>query len=82
MAIRDHHLQDARNTAGTVLGGGVIAAALGLLLASFLTVQPAESSTPAAPQQLMWKADEIAAFERDTGGWPGALNRLHQRLAG
>lgn len=76
MATCDHHLRNARNTAGTVLGGGVVAAALGLLLASAIAVRPAESGAPTAPQQLMWKADEIAAFERDTGGWPGALHRL------
>jgi hypothetical protein len=62
--------------------GGVVAAVLGLASATALAMTPADAGDPAAPQQLMWRADEIAAFERQTGGWPSRLAEAQWRLPG
>ena len=62
--------------------GGLAAAVLGLASATVLAVTPADSGDAAAPQQLMWRADEIAAFERQTGGWPSRLAEAQWRLRG
>jgi hypothetical protein len=76
------HLRTRLATLGLLLGGGVAAAALGLASATVLSMRSGDGGTPAAPQQLMWKAAEIVALERETGGWPSGLARQHGRFGG
>lgn len=71
---------DIAEQLGTVVRGGLLAAALGLSLAVALKPGAAEGGTAAAPQQLCWRQDALTAFEREGLAWPTRLAQASAKL--
>jgi len=70
---------DTRKT-GTIAwllpAGAVVAAALGIRAGVALRPEPGEQGAPAAPQQIVLNATELASAEKAGGGWPARALEL------